>query len=61
MDSFEFCSIRADQNTDGALLEFPMRTVMEGKSRVSSAYLFAIISKISIQGLHTSGGNSVWE
>ena len=28
---------RADQTTGGALLEFPMRTAMHGKSRVSSA------------------------
>ena len=28
---------RADQNTGGALLEFPVRTAMHGKSRVSSA------------------------
>ena len=28
---------RADQNTSGALLEFPMRTAMHGKSLVSSA------------------------
>ena len=28
---------RADQNTGGALLEFPLRTAMQGKSRVSSA------------------------
>ena len=28
---------RADQNTDGALLEFSVRTGMHGKSRVSSA------------------------
>ena len=27
----------ADQNTGGALLEFPMRTAVHGKSRVSSA------------------------
>ena len=27
----------ADQNTGGALLEFPMRTAMHGKSRVSYA------------------------
>ena len=30
-------STRADQNTGGELLEFPMRTAMHGKSRVSSA------------------------
>ena len=29
--------VRADQNKSGALLEFPMRTAMHGKSRVSSA------------------------
>ena len=29
--------IRADQNTSGALLEFPMKTAMQGKSHVSSA------------------------
>ena len=29
--------IRADQNTGGALLGFPMRTAMHGKSRASSA------------------------
>ena len=28
---------RADQSTGGALLEFPMRTAMHGKSRVSSS------------------------
>ena len=28
---------RADQHTGGAFLEFPMRTAMHGKSRVSSA------------------------
>ena len=28
---------QADQNTGGAVLEFPMRTVMHGKSRVLSA------------------------
>ena len=28
---------RADQNKGGAFLEFPMRTAMHGKSRVSSA------------------------
>ena len=28
---------RAAQNTDSALLEFPMRIAMHGKSRVSSA------------------------
>ena len=28
---------RADQKTGGTLLEFPMRTAMHGKSRVSSA------------------------
>ena len=28
---------RADQSTGGALLEFPMKTAMHGKSRVSSA------------------------
>ena len=28
---------RADQNTGGALLEFPMRTAVHEKSRVSSA------------------------
>ena len=28
---------RADQNTGGALLKFPKRTAMHGKSRVSSA------------------------
>ena len=28
---------RTDQNTGGALLEFPMRTTMDEKSRVSSA------------------------
>ena len=27
---------RADQNTGGALLESPVRTAMQGKSRVSS-------------------------
>ena len=31
--------IRADQNTGGALLEFPVRTAMHGKSRVSPAIL----------------------
>ena len=30
-------SARVDQNTDGTLLEFPVRTAMHGKSRVSSA------------------------
>ena len=39
---FNFCGlivglIRADQNTGGALLEFPVRTAMHGKSCVSSA------------------------
>ena len=29
--------VRADQNTGGALLEFPVRTAMHGKSRVPSA------------------------
>ena len=29
--------LRADQNTGGALLEFPVRTAMHGKFRVSSA------------------------
>ena len=28
---------RADQNTGGALSEFPMRSAVQGKSRVSSA------------------------
>ena len=37
---------RADQNTGGALLEFPMRTAMHLKSSVSSA-ISAIINKIS--------------
>ena len=36
---------RADQNTGGTLLEFPMRTAMHGKSRVSSA-ISAIMNKI---------------
>ena len=38
---------RADQNTGGALLRFPMRTDMHGKSRLSSAISFSIIYKIS--------------
>ena len=39
---------RADQNTGGALLEFPLRTVMHGKSRVSSAIsVFDYYQKIS--------------
>ena len=32
----EIYNIRADQNTRGALLELPMKTVMHEKSRVSS-------------------------
>ena len=31
------CIARADQNTGSALLEFPVRNAMQGKSRVSSA------------------------
>ena len=34
---FILYAIRADQNTSGALLEFPIRTAMHEKSRVSSA------------------------
>ena len=34
---YQFDKTRADQNTGGALLEFPMKTAMHGKSRVSSA------------------------
>ena len=37
MGNYCVSRIRADQNTGGALLEFPMRTAMHGKSRVSSA------------------------
>ena len=35
----DLCSVtsRADQNTGGALLKFPMRTPIHGKSRVSTA------------------------
>ena len=44
----EFGKIRADQNTGGALLEFPMRTAMHKKSLAFRLqYLFAIINKIS--------------
>ena len=32
-----YAETRADENTGGALLQFPMRTDMHGKSRVSSA------------------------
>ena len=35
--------IRADQNTGGAILEFPMRTAMHGKSRLSSAISVCVI------------------
>ena len=35
--SFELSLHRADQNTSGALLEFPMRTAMHGKFRFLSA------------------------
>ena len=38
---------RADQNTGGALLEFPVRAAMHGKSRVSSAISVSDNSKIS--------------
>ena len=31
------CQTRADQNRCGALLEFPLRTAMHGRSRISSA------------------------
>ena len=34
---FAIDATRADQNTGGPLLEFPKRTAMHGKSRVSSA------------------------
>ena len=37
MKNLLFDTIRADQNTGGALLEFPMRTAMHGKSHVLSA------------------------
>ena len=43
---FAISKTRADQNTGGALFEFPMRTAMHGKSRVSSA-ISAMINKIS--------------
>ena len=42
-DDLKFCFVifftytRADQNTGGALLDFPMRTAMQRKSRVLSA------------------------
>ena len=42
-----FTSARADQNKGDALLEFPMRTAMHEKSRVSSAISVGIIDKIS--------------
>ena len=35
---------RADQNTGGALLEFPVRTAMHGKSRISSAIKYDFLS-----------------
>ena len=38
---------RAVQNMGGALLEFPMRTAMDGKCRLSSAISVCIINKIS--------------
>ena len=34
---FFFGPVRPDQNTGGALFEFPMRTAMHGNSRASSA------------------------
>ena len=34
---FAVCTARVDQNTGGALLEFPMRTAVHGESRVPSA------------------------
>ena len=37
-------STRADQNTGGALLEFPVRTAMHGKSPVSSAISTIVLS-----------------
>ena len=40
MERIQFGETRANQNTGGALLEFPMRTAMHGKSRVSSAISF---------------------
>ena len=49
-------SFRADQNTGGALLEFPTRTAMHGKSRVSSA-ISPIINKISKLFLNSDGSS----
>ena len=37
-------SARADQNTGGALLEFPVRTAMHGTSHVSSAISAIVLS-----------------
>ena len=36
-------SSRADQNTTSALLEFPVRTALHGKSRVSSAIKYNFV------------------
>ena len=49
---FEIYSTRADQNTGGALLEIPMKTVMHEKSRVSSG--------ICLQNFITSGSTVGW-
>ena len=46
VSSTKIYQTRADQNTGGALLKFPMRTAMHGKSRVSFA-ISATINKIS--------------
>ena len=43
-----FASTKADQNTGGALFFFPVRTAMDGKSRVSSAikYDFFLVGRL---------------
>ena len=48
----ELLKTRADQNTGEALLEFPVRTAMHGKSRVSSAtkYDFCLRGFLDSQG-----------
>ena len=41
---FALFTHRVDQNTGGALLEFPVRTAIHGESRVSSAIKYDFLS-----------------
>ena len=55
--SYCISTTRPDQNTDGALLEFPVRTLCTGNLAFRPQHLFAIINKISNRFLMCGGGS----